>query len=50
MPEDNEVIVGFYGHSEPRSGYTYEFGILTAPKALELPDVVYDLPELRNIA
>jgi hypothetical protein len=50
MPEDDEVIVGFFGHSELDYGFTHEFGILTAPKDVELPDQVYDLPELRNIA
>ncbi|KAJ5777154.1 peptidase family-domain-containing protein [Penicillium odoratum] len=48
-PTDGEVIVGFYGQSYSRSGYTFEFGILTAPEGVELPHVVYDMPELSNI-
>ncbi|KAF9888492.1 hypothetical protein FE257_008599 [Aspergillus nanangensis] len=36
-PADDEVIVGFYGQSEPHSGFTLEFGILTAQKGEELP-------------
>ncbi|KAL2813462.1 hypothetical protein BDW59DRAFT_154835 [Aspergillus cavernicola] len=47
-PEEDEVIVGFYGQSDSRSGFTYQFGILTAPKGVELPDVIYDMPELSN--
>ncbi|KAL4871503.1 hypothetical protein BDV12DRAFT_194268 [Aspergillus spectabilis] len=47
-PGDDEVIVGFYGQSAAHSGFTYQFGILTAPKGVELPDAVYDMPELRN--
>ncbi|KAL2828302.1 putative peptidase family-domain-containing protein [Aspergillus pseudoustus] len=48
-PEDGEMIVGFYGQSDVHSGFTYQFGILTAPSGVELPDVVYDMPELRNV-
>ncbi|KAJ5460475.1 uncharacterized protein N7458_002027 [Penicillium daleae] len=47
-PGDDEVIVGFYGKSDQRSGFTYEFGILTAPKGVELPEKVYNMAELRN--
>ncbi|KAE8382517.1 putative peptidase family-domain-containing protein [Aspergillus bertholletiae] len=47
-PGEDEVIVGFYGQSESHSGYTHEFGILTAPQGVELPENVYDLPEFRN--
>ncbi|KAL4816052.1 putative peptidase family-domain-containing protein [Aspergillus spinulosporus] len=47
-PGEDEVIVGFFGHSLKGSGFTYQFGILTAPKDVELPEVVYDMPELRN--
>ncbi|KAJ5463847.1 hypothetical protein N7475_006982 [Penicillium sp. IBT 31633x] len=47
-PEDGEVIVGFYGHSDSESGFTYEFGILTAQEGVELPDHVYDMPEFNN--
>ncbi|KAJ6103207.1 hypothetical protein N7486_005634 [Penicillium sp. IBT 16267x] len=48
-PNDDEVVVGFYGQSFWESGYTSEFGILTAPVGVELPDVVYDMPELTNV-
>ncbi|KAJ5380548.1 uncharacterized protein N7496_002976 [Penicillium cataractarum] len=47
-PGEDEVIVGFFGKSVKGSGYTYEFGILTAPKGVELPEKVYDIAELRN--
>jgi hypothetical protein len=49
-PGDDEVIVGFYGQSAAHSGFTYQFGILTAPKGVELPDAAYDMPELRNVS
>jgi hypothetical protein len=42
--------VGFYGRSyygEMWNGVA-EFGILTVPKNLELPGVVYDMLELQN--
>ncbi|KAL2807816.1 putative peptidase family-domain-containing protein [Aspergillus granulosus] len=48
-PEEDEFIVGFYGQSATHSGFTYQFGILTAPKGVELPEAVYDMPELRNV-
>lgn len=47
-PGEDEVIVGFFGKSDKGSGFTYEFGILTAPKDVELPEKVYDMAELRN--
>jgi hypothetical protein len=47
-PAEDEVIVGFHGKSDAGYGFTYEFGILTAPKGVELPDKVYDLVELRS--
>ncbi|TVY40044.1 putative zinc metalloproteinase [Lachnellula subtilissima] len=49
-PAENEKIVGFYGRSDYRGGFCgiEEFGIITAPKDGELPDIVYDLPELQN--
>ncbi|KAJ5168530.1 uncharacterized protein N7482_004124 [Penicillium canariense] len=45
-PEEGEVIVGFYGTSDRDSGFTQEFGILTAPKGVELPESIYDNLEL----
>ncbi|KAL4910845.1 hypothetical protein BDW74DRAFT_141985 [Aspergillus multicolor] len=48
QPGDGEVIVGFYGLSAKDSGFCYQFGIITAPADLQLPDVVYDMPELGN--
>lgn len=47
-PGEDEVIVGFFGKSDTRCGFTHEFGILTAPKGVELPEKVYDMAELRN--
>ncbi|KAL5335576.1 putative peptidase family-domain-containing protein [Aspergillus crustosus] len=47
-PSDDEVIVGFFGQSSANSGFTYQFGILTAPKDVELPQEVYSMSELRN--
>ncbi|KAL4734122.1 putative peptidase family-domain-containing protein [Aspergillus similis] len=47
-PGEDEVIVGFFGQSAEDSGFTYQFGILTAPKGVELPEVVYEMPELSN--
>lgn len=47
-PAEDEVIVGFYGKSDKGSGFTYEFGILTVPKGVELPEKAYDMAELRN--
>ncbi|KAJ5894615.1 hypothetical protein N7495_006306 [Penicillium taxi] len=41
-PSEGEVIVGFFGQSLKGCGYTAEFGILTAPKGVQLPDTVYD--------
>lgn len=29
-------------------GMAHEFGIVTAPKDRELPDSLYDMPELQN--
>lgn len=46
-PEEDHCIVGFYGHST-LWGHCAEFGIITAPKGVDLPDSAYDLPELRN--
>lgn len=47
-PADDERIVGFYGRSDTGAGFTHEFGIITAKKGEELPDVCYEMPELRN--
>lgn len=47
-PAEDEVVVGFYGQSDSVNGYTFEFGILTAPLGVDLPANVYDLPEFRN--
>lgn len=47
-PRYDEEIVGFFGHSDRNSGFTYQFGILTAPIGVDLPEVVYDMPELSN--
>lgn len=50
-PTENEVIVGFYGKSEPYGCGVLEFGIITAPKSVGLdglPDATFDMQELRN--
>jgi hypothetical protein len=47
-PANGEKIVGFFGQSDEASGFCFEFGIVTAPKGREMPDVVYDMRELRN--
>ncbi|KAJ5731096.1 uncharacterized protein N7483_005604 [Penicillium malachiteum] len=47
-PTEDEVIVGFYGQSDAKSGFIHQFGILTAPKDVELPERVYYLPEFNN--
>nr|GAT46402.1 predicted protein [Mycena chlorophos] len=48
-PQDDERIVGLYGRSQLGSGFAIEFGIITAKKDVgELPEVVYDMPELQN--
>jgi hypothetical protein len=49
-PAENEKIVGFYGRSDYAGCFCgiEEFGIITTPKDVELPESVYDLPELQN--
>ncbi|KAJ5708092.1 hypothetical protein N7488_007893 [Penicillium malachiteum] len=47
-PAEDEVIVGFYGRSGSKSGFIHRPGILTAPRDVELPETVYDLPEFNN--
>ncbi|KAI1498599.1 putative peptidase family-domain-containing protein [Biscogniauxia marginata] len=49
----DERIIGFYGRSDTGSGFTFEFGIITAPASVVdsdegLPREVYDMPELMN--
>ncbi|KAI4737553.1 hypothetical protein E4T50_11980 [Aureobasidium sp. EXF-12298] len=45
-PGPGERIVGFHGIS---GFYTHEFGIVTAPKDVELPVHTYDMRQLQNI-
>lgn len=42
--------MGFFGKSwwGPNFSGLAEFGIITAPKDFALPDVVYDMEELKN--
>jgi hypothetical protein len=49
-PAENEKIIGFYGRSEWGCCFDgiEEFGIITAPRDVELLAVIYDLPELQN--
>ncbi|KAH6685427.1 zinc metallo proteinase [Plectosphaerella plurivora] len=49
-PQRDERIVGFFGRSWWGEHFDclVEFGIITAPRDLVLPDVVYDMEELQN--
>lgn len=50
-PAENEKIIGFYGRSDWNDRGccgVEEFGIITAPRNVELPEIVYDLEELQN--
>ena len=47
-PAAGEKIVGFCGKSELGSGFCCEFGIITAPKDVELPVSMYEMAELQN--
>ncbi|KAH8690259.1 putative peptidase family-domain-containing protein [Talaromyces proteolyticus] len=48
QPREDEVIIGLYGNSCGHSGFTFEFGILTAPESVDLPEQVYNMSELKN--
>ncbi|KAH8677824.1 putative peptidase family-domain-containing protein [Xylariales sp. PMI_506] len=48
QPDDGEEIVGFYGVSDRPDGFTFEFGIITAPKGFQLPEICYEMPELQS--
>ncbi|PVH75849.1 hypothetical protein DL98DRAFT_574845 [Cadophora sp. DSE1049] len=49
-PSPGHKIIGFYGWS--RWGQSFneimEFGIITAPQDVDLPETIYDMSELRN--
>ncbi|OCL03505.1 hypothetical protein AOQ84DRAFT_302672 [Glonium stellatum] len=49
-PAESERIIGFYGKNNWNDRYCclMEFGIITAPRNVELPMKVYELPELQN--
>jgi hypothetical protein len=49
-PAQNERVIGFYGTNEWGQGFSgiLQFGIITAPKDVELPMQIYDLAELKN--
>lgn len=49
-PGPEEKIVGFFGRSDWKCGFNgiQEFGIITAPKDQELPEILYDMDELKN--
>lgn len=49
-PPSGQRIIGFYGRSCWQDNFDglAEFGIVTAPKDLELPDAVYSMKELQN--
>lgn len=48
---EGEQVVGFFGRSYWGESFDalVEFGILTAPKGVELPDAAYDMAELQNL-
>ncbi|KAM7191682.1 putative peptidase family domain containing protein [Rhypophila sp. PSN 637] len=48
VPDEGQRIIGFYGASGGGWGCCNQFGIVTAPKDVELPDSVYDMEELQN--
>jgi hypothetical protein len=48
-PSPGDRIVGFYGQSDTNSGFTYMFGIVTAKKGQQLPDICHEMPELQNL-
>ena len=49
-PAAGEKIIGFYGQSDFDRGFMgiQEFGIITASKDVELPEIIYDMSELQN--
>jgi len=48
-PPPNHKIIGFYGQSDLYGfGQAHEFGIITAPRDVELPARVYEMKELQN--
>ncbi|KAH7351342.1 zinc metallo proteinase [Rhexocercosporidium sp. MPI-PUGE-AT-0058] len=49
-PVSGHRIIGFYGWSKWGHGFSaiMEFGIITAPRDVDLPTIIYDMPELRN--
>ncbi|KAH7324142.1 putative peptidase family-domain-containing protein [Stachybotrys elegans] len=47
VPDEGQRILGFYGRSGAY-GMCSEFGIVTGPKDKDIPDSVYDMPELQN--
>lgn len=47
VPPPGHKIIGFYGRSG-KWGMCHEFGIVCAPNNVELPDSMYDMPELQN--
>ncbi|KAF2492311.1 hypothetical protein BU16DRAFT_529656 [Lophium mytilinum] len=49
-PARHERIIGFYGANDWGRNFSgvLQFGIITAPRDIELPPQVYDLPELKN--
>ncbi|KFY47791.1 hypothetical protein V496_10441 [Pseudogymnoascus sp. VKM F-4515 (FW-2607)] len=49
-PAATDKIIGFYGQSEWGQCFDgiEEFGIITAPRDVDLPMIIYDLPELQN--
>ncbi|KAL0265009.1 hypothetical protein SLS55_000965 [Diplodia seriata] len=49
-PGPDEHIVGFFGRSDWGRGFDgiHEFGIITAPRDVDLPERVYEMDELKN--
>jgi len=44
-PEDGYRIIGFYGSSNGSTGWCREFGIITAPRDVDLPNQLYPMAE-----
>ena len=47
-PAEGDRVVGFFGKSNMGNGFCHDFGIITAPKGVELPESVYEMAELQN--
>ncbi|KFA52547.1 hypothetical protein S40293_07624 [Stachybotrys chartarum IBT 40293] len=46
--DEGQKIIGFCGAHGDEYSLCTEFGIVTGPRNKEIPDIVYDMPELQN--